>query len=184
MKHELNLNDLKDNNKVLLNVFESVAENKHYVALFKVQKTKSISLHSGIKELLKNVEFSSKCLKFVNEEKNYKEAMETIIINWRRMENWGYEIPTREPDFYIEDIDMKTWFFINERLEISYDGGDYRASRLLEDDMSDTLLFNGGNGWTEYEESSSGSLDYYEAKVAEAYKNFLAERELLDKGKK
>lgn len=182
MKHELELQDLINNSKILLNTFESVAEPKHYIALYKVQRTKKISVVAGVKELLKNVTLSDKCLKHVNQVDNYKEAMADIIMGWTKFENWGYEIPVREPDFYVEDVDMKTWFFINERLEINYDGIDYRASRLLEDDMSDTLLYNAGNQWVEY--VATPDLLDYETKIADAYKNFLAERELLDKGKK
>jgi len=175
MKHDLTIADLCTDD-VSLYVFEKIAELKHYKVLFEIQKAKYISIIPATQLLLADKSFSNKAVQFANKLSNYKEIMKILIDNWEDYENKGLDMPTREADFYIETEYMKIWFFIKEKIELVFENNTrYFLCRLLEDDFTNELLWNDGDGWQTYTNNGDDTM----SKVANAYSNFLVERELL-----
>lgn len=179
LKHYISIKDLQYWSSVRVAAFEGVAKPKHYKALYEIQKAHGTSFKSAITKMFDNAEFAEDCIEFVNRDENYKELMENMIGNYHRFSDLNLDIPTREADFMIEDNSgMVIWFYIEERIEISKEDNEYMMSRLLVDEFSNTLLYNNmSDGWNEYKENSDeNSLTH---RGAVAYKNYLAEKELL-----
>lgn len=179
MKHEITVDDLITHIDVLYQVFEKVAEKKHLLTLTHLIYEKDHSPNEAIRGLARHHQLDSKITKYANSPKNYAAIMKQMISNWSDFENHHFEIPTRDYDFKVEDDDMVTYFYIDEKLEINVDINDMRhhfASRLLEDAITERLLANSGSGWEEYSEHSDQD---YNVEVANAYRNYLADKELL-----
>ena len=93
-------------------------------------------------------------------------------------------LPNREADFVIdcssnsEDRDAKIYFFIEEGVEMDVEDNHFQLSRILEDRFTDTLLYNSGEGWEEYTYNHK-IQDSICSKVYRAYRNFLADNQLL-----
>lgn len=178
MKHYISIKDIDYWTELRLAIFEDIAEGKHYKALYTLQRAHNCSIKTASKKLLESTEFAEKCVEHVNEPEVYKKMMPELITNYHKFEDLELDLPTREADIMIEKGGMTIYFFIDERLELCYENNEYTLGRLLVDEFSNTLLYNclTDDGWSEYKDKKD---DGVETRVAIAYKEFLAERELL-----
>lgn len=177
MKHNLSIIDLERNSSLRLEAFELIAKPEYYRYLFKIMRESNISLKLAVNKLLANSQIAESFNTQINEPEIYQKLMKIAINNYDKFED--SEIPIRESDFAIEWEGIKSYFFINERLELSNEDGSYTLSTLLIDEFSDVLLYNtrDGDGWTEYVNLNNGN---YGSRVAIAYKEYLAEKVLLE----
>lgn len=152
-------------------VFELVAKSQHYKALFLLQKDSNTNLHQAITKILNNADFAEQCVKTSNDDKNYQSFMTDLIDNTSDFDN--PIIPIRNCDFkVIKNENSISFFYIEERMAIHSYMGSYNMCILFVDDKSNKLFFSYENG---------DMMHYYEENnlVGVAYKNWLAEQELL-----
>lgn len=179
LKHEFTLQNLKEISDLRVIAFEGVAIPNHYKALYQVQKVKCIGISHAIVELLENSEFAEQCLKYINSPENYSKCMQYVTDIHHSYSD--IEIPTREADFIVEveeEKPFKIFFYLEEGVELNINGNEIFLHRILVDNFTDTLLYNAGDGWTEYKYETKYK-DCIQSKVALAFKNYLADKELL-----
>lgn len=185
LKHQLTKYNLKWWPELAVMAFDGVAESKHYKALYEVQKTKSCDVEDAVIALLENKELSEACLTYINKPEIYVKAMKKITqIDHKFTEI--IDIPIREADFTIEgtstlvgedDVSL-IYFWIDEGVELDIENNDFQMSRLLQDIFTDTLLYNSGDGWSEYIYNNKHK-DFIASKVALAFRDYLADKQLL-----
>lgn len=180
LKHELTLENIKAWPEIRAIAFKAIAKDKHYKALYEIQEAKQIGHSAAIKIMLDNKEFADQCLAYVNTPEAYSTCMKAVIEVPRRFKD--VEIPTREADFMVDhsgdDRESKVFFYIDEGVELDIEDNDFKISRLLVDHFTDTLLYHDGDGWTEYKYEEKHK-DFLASKIALAFKNYLADKQLL-----
>lgn len=184
LKHEITLDNIRALADIRTIVFAGVAENKHYKAVYEIAIAKNISPTAAIVDLLDNKEFADKCVEYANRPDIYEKCMKRVTGIWRGFEDI-VTIPSREADFMVdlsrhgdETWDSRIFFFIEEGVELDIEGNVFAISRLLVDNVTDTLLYNSGEGWYEYK-LDSVRIDSIASKVNIAFKNYIADKELL-----
>ena len=131
----------------------------------------------------KDVEMNKTIVDHVNDDSRYSPYILSLVANLHSFK--GAVIPTRKCDFFVKDAEQVVFFYVEERMEITHDLKDNKLylAKLMVDDKSDSLLYNEGNGqWIEYGKKRLDSKDpstVFEANVAQEYKSFLAETQLL-----
>ena len=175
LKHELKLINIRDFPSVKTVIFESFAKEKHYKAFYKILcGADDMTVESAIDKMLQNDKFKEEFEAQLNKPEFYANIMSTISES-------DLEIPIREADFIVEMEDNKLFFFIQEGVEIHVDPYRTVVSRLITNNFDDTLLYkNSNNEWTEYEYYHDNPIDDdVISKIAKAYRDYLAEKELL-----
>lgn len=181
MKHRITADNIRSHQELMCAAFEAVADPEHYKVLYKLQKGKDLFYIAGTRELLKNETLINRCVEYANKPGVYEEMVKLLASNWSKFEELNISIPNREADFKVSRNSVDTYFFIEEKLEIEANLHNIILSRLLEDPIKDTLLFNSldyGGSWIEYKYDEYDP-DNVSSMVAVAYKNYLADQELL-----
>jgi hypothetical protein len=181
MKPKITLDALKRKNECFFTVFDQVAELADYKSIFRLQafSGQTTSLNNALNSYyLSKSELTKKMEVYANDPINYNAIMQKLITNIEKFKN--VIVPHRDSDFIVEQEGLKkTYFWINERIEIEIDlklDRGFLMAKLNVDENSDSLLFhNGLDGWTEYEDAGN----VYSGKVANKYKEYLAEKQLL-----
>jgi hypothetical protein len=179
MKPKITIEVLKRKVRSLYVAFDQVAELSDYKSVFKLQAFSATSnLNNAVGTYCQSkLDLAKKIEDYANNPINYNAMMQTLISNIEKFKN--VVIPHRDCDFVVEQEPLrKTYFWINERIEIETDAklGCFSLAKLNVDENSDALLFhNGHDGWTEYEDGGN----IYSARVANKYKEYLAEKQLL-----
>lgn len=170
MRPMITLEDLRFKGALAREAFEAIAELKHYKVLYIIMKEKKCSTHGGIGELLNTKEFGEACVEYVNRDENYARCFKELIDNAYNFPN--LEVPTKNCDFKVVEGNSISYFWINERIEIYLANNVYATNKLIVDEKSNYLYYDlhNGDGLNMYKEDGS---------IGEAYKNWLAERELL-----
>lgn len=183
MKHTITLDNIQAYPIMCKIAFEGVATQKHYKALYEIQSKREIGHTAAIIALMDNKEFADACVEFVNQPDNYSMLMEEVVEVYHKFNDILF-LPNREADFVIdcssnsEDREAKIYFFIEEGVEMDVEDNHFQLSRILEDRFTDTLLYNSGEGWEEYAYNHK-IQDSICSKVYRAYRNFLADNQLL-----
>lgn len=158
--------------RVIRTIFEGIAVAKHYKTLYTIQKEKNLNLNAAVKLFFTNDEYMQDVEKFLKDDANYRDVFKSAIQNFGA----GFtedDIPLRDCDFKVEENEACSWFYIEERVEINFSGIRFYINRLIIDPKSNVIVYSGldENDWENYAE---------EGPVGQAYKSFLADRELLN----
>lgn len=181
LKHEIRLDDIYNWSELRIIAFEGIATSKHYKVLYEIQKMKNLSHAAAICHLLENKEFAELCVEYVNRPKVYEQCMEEVADMHHSFASF-LQLPNREADFMIDLCDEqrygKIFFFIDEGVELDVEDSDFKISRLLVDHFTDSLLYNDGDGWSEYVYDARYK-DSISSKTVTAFRNYLADKQLL-----
>jgi hypothetical protein len=177
MRPEITVNSIDNlTHKVIKTIFEGIATDVHYKALYKVQKDNNLNLLAATRLFFKNTDFLKLVEDYLKDDKNYKDIFRQAIQNFENGINGARffseeDIPLRNCDFKVEEVGACSWFYIEERVEINYSGSRFYISRLIVDPKSNIIVYSSGDGnWETYSEDGPVGL---------AYKSFLADEELL-----
>ena len=184
MKPKITFDTLRKKERSLFTAFVGVATATEYKKVFELQAfTQAHGLMNSVCELAKhNTLLIKKIEDHANDPLHYNAVMQNLIQNINNFEN--IVIPVRNSDFVVkEKLVQDTYFWIDERIELTLDikNNTFYVAKLMVDEKSDALLFNNGeDGWTEYKNDIERH-DYrkFSGEVAERYKEYLAERQLL-----
>lgn len=157
---------------VAIMVFEAIADLKHYKVLYLIQKANRTNIQGALGEIFKNKELIEAGTAWANLDENYNNIFKELISNYPDFIDTT--IPIRDCDFKVahENETSVTYFWIDERIEICYDGFDYTIAQLIVDEKSNVLHYD-----LRDDERVGTYLEIED--VGRAYKSFLAERELL-----
>jgi hypothetical protein len=178
-KPKITVSILKMNCLALYKAFYAVAGSKDFKSVFELQTMvkgfhmiqSAIAQHcTGNPAFVKSME------DYANDDQNYNSIMLMLIGNTLKFAN--VIIPTRDCDFFVNDDTCETYFWIDERIELSVDKSNRLSiAKLMIDDKSDILLFNNGmDNWVQYDSEEVNSFSF---KAAHKYKEYLAEKQLL-----
>lgn len=184
LKHRITRQNILSWPEIKVIAFEGVAQTGHYKVLYQIQQKKNTTHSAAITEMMQNKEFSDACIEYVNKPEVYKKCMHRVMEYHRSFAN--FELPTREADFVVfkgdyDDDESKIYFFIDEGIELDVDGGNFQLNRILIDHFTDTLLYNAGDGWMEYEHNNEANKNSICYKVSSAFRDYLAEKQLLER---
>lgn len=179
-KPKITVDVLKMSCLSLYKVFHAVAGNADFKKVFELQTMVRgfHNIQSAIAQhCVGNPTFVKQMEDYANADENYNSIMCSLIGNMLSFAN--VIIPTRDCDFMVVDGSDETYFWIEERVELSKDNSNrFSIAKLMVDDKSDVLLFhNGMDGWTQYD--TAEDVKTFSAKAAHKYKEYLAEKQLL-----
>lgn len=194
---EITLEVLKSTGDEFKKVFSAVAKLNDFKSVFDAQVKDAHTLSRAIEQVIsKDASLLQAMHAYANNDLNYGSIVYTLINNKLHFRNLN--IPTRNPDFVVSDStggggyeSQDTYFYIKERLEINVlnklnamgtSRKEWIIAKLMVDEESDSLLFNTGDGggWIEYGMKATPSHNvHFSDKVAQKYKEYLAEQQLL-----
>lgn len=179
MKHEINIDDLLCEPELLEEAFEQIATKDDFKTLYSLQKEEcSNQLEAVVKLINNNEKMKAGILKYVNNKKNYPEYMAYFCSD---SDDMAYVIPHKESNIYVEIHNQQVWLWIEDRVMLSrfpYNSDRYLAAELVVDEYYDTLVCRTSSYMHTYR--GLGPEDNgIDAKIAKAYVDYLAEKELL-----
>lgn len=144
------------------------------------------ALSNALPEHVKaNPELIKQFEEYMNKDENYPAMMKNMLIAFvhdhpcKQTLAQSVTIPLRAADFMVEHNSHKTWFWVEERVEIESEAHKgtttFKVAKLMIDYKNNELLVDDGFGWSSY----ARDTDDHSKKIQQAYESFLAERELL-----
>ncbi len=152
-------------------VFECIAKPEHYKAQYTIMRDrKALSINGALRELFKDNTLITLANDYCNDDANYQACLYSAL---HRFESATLlSLPLRECDFKIDKSGTITWIWIEERIEIIKNSNDYSFYELFIDEKKNILI------WLDEDEDM---YNHYreDSQIGIAYKNWLAEQQLL-----
>lgn len=182
MRPRITYDILKNHNKALFSIFSNIATSDDFKKVFHAQAFgKSYGLKDAVSShTIGNPTLTKKIEDYANIDENWKVLVKEMVANKSHFEN--LVVPSRNSDFYVAKGNQETYFWIDERIEITLETKTccFYVAKLMVDEKSDSLLFNNGeDGWVEYGKASSDKNMTFSQEVAKAYENYLADKQIL-----
>lgn len=182
MRPKITYDILKNHNKALFSIFVNIATSEDFKKVFHAQAFgKAYGLKDAVtNHTVGNPTLTKKIEDYANIDENWKVLIKEMTANKGRFDN--LIIPSRNSDFYVAKEYQETFFWVDERIEITLETKTcaFYIAKLIVDEKSDCLLFNNGeDGWVEYGGSSPNRDLTFSQEVAKAYENYLADKQIL-----